>query len=203
MVLQQIANIQSMEQHFNTLEMNYRRLASYWLLSALIGTGYIAAHQDNIQNMGYLLIIVLCGLSSIGIGLLWHLDANVYHRLLLKVFIEGMKLEFNYGNWLPPIRIKMIHKPNPSIMPETVKHYYFFVICVLVIVAEFAFFLFIKENGSSLQLYAMLTISTALILIAVHCIMKIDKSNDILIESIRGEYVKKYPDQCNKNAEKK
>lgn len=100
------------EQHFNTLEAEYRKLASTWLLAAFAGMGYIATAKDLPINPGITIFAVSVG-ASLGIQLLWIVDLMTYHRLLLAYFAEGLRLEKQPPS-LPQIRSTMLAHTRTS-----------------------------------------------------------------------------------------
>lgn len=101
-----LSKISRSEEHFNTLEASYRKLASSWLLGAFAAMGYIATAKDIPVPSG-LTIFLIAVAASIGIQLLGVLDMVVYHRLLLCHFLEGLRLEKMHPS-LPQVRGNMI-----------------------------------------------------------------------------------------------
>ena len=105
-----LAEITRSEQHFNTLEVQYRKLASTWLLAAFAGMGYIATAKDLPLPVGPTIFVLALG-ASLGIQLLWIVDLLTYHRLLLANFVEGWRLE-RMHKYLPQIRGNMLAQGN-------------------------------------------------------------------------------------------
>jgi hypothetical protein len=93
------------ERHFNQLQSVYRGVASTWLLATFAGVGYLLYDKDGkVSHPGIAALICLAGF--VGILLIWVLDLDVYHRLLVAVFREGLAVE-NYYTWLPKYRRNM------------------------------------------------------------------------------------------------
>jgi hypothetical protein len=101
-----LSEISRSEEHFNTLEASYRKLASSWLLGAFAAMGFIATAKDLPVPSG-LTIFLIAVAASLGIQLLGTLDMVVYHRLLLSHFLEGLRLERMHPS-LPQVRGNMI-----------------------------------------------------------------------------------------------
>ena len=93
------------ERHFNQLQSVYRGVASTWLLATFAAVGYLLFDKDGrLSHPG--VSAVVCFAGAFGIGLIWNLDLNVYHRLLVAVFTEGHALEKHF-TFLPKFRTNM------------------------------------------------------------------------------------------------
>lgn len=105
------------ERHFNTLELEYRKLASQWLLVSLGAIGFVLTKQELMPLNVWALVIAICIAASVGIFVLWLLDLKVYHELLHAAFVEGVALE----NYYPPSfiskakRLKLIFVKKPQL----------------------------------------------------------------------------------------
>jgi hypothetical protein len=95
------------ERHFNNLEIEYRKLASIWLLASFAGMGFVL--KENLQMIipPEIALIGIGLAGSIGIVLIWIVDLLVYHRLLDAWFIKGQQFEEMHQE-LPQIRQEMI-----------------------------------------------------------------------------------------------
>jgi hypothetical protein len=92
------------ERHFNTLQNQYRTLASTWLLASFAGIGFTLTQERFAVPLDRLLLVAAIGLATcVGTTLLWNLDLRVYHQLMFAYFMEGHRLEQQYS-WLPQVR---------------------------------------------------------------------------------------------------
>lgn len=101
-----LAEISRSEQHFNTLEAEYRKLASTWLLAAFAAMGFIATAKDLSLPAGPTIFVIALG-ASLGVQLLGIVDLLAYHRLLRAYFLEGLRLERMHRD-LPQVRSNMV-----------------------------------------------------------------------------------------------
>jgi hypothetical protein len=84
------------ERHFNTLQSEYRKLASGWLIAALGAMGYVLLrhHPDELSDELMISLMFYIGIgTSVGVCVLWILDYFVYQRLLEGVFNSAEILE--------------------------------------------------------------------------------------------------------------
>lgn len=98
------------ERHFNQIQGVYRGLASTWILATLGAVGYLLFNKDMAAIPRFpvnLVAAVICFVGATGATLIWVLDLQVYHKLLVAVFDEGLKLEEEF-HWLPRFRINMV-----------------------------------------------------------------------------------------------
>lgn len=96
------------ERHFNTLQSEYRKLASAWLLAALGAFGFVLLSTAAEPTKTALLFLIAMA-SVAGIVVLWLLDLHVYQRLLESVFIEAMKIEQRYPGLPKPHHAMLQH----------------------------------------------------------------------------------------------
>ena len=101
-----LAEITRSEQHFNTLETEYRKLTSSWLLAAFAAMGYVATAKELPVPAGTTIFLIGVA-ASVGIQLLWIVDLMAYHQLLLANFLEGLRLERANPD-LPQVRGNMV-----------------------------------------------------------------------------------------------
>lgn len=94
------------ERHFNSLETEYRKLASIWLLAGFAGMGFILKEEPQMALAREVVIMAIGMAASIGIFLLWIVDLLVYHRLLHACFEEAKKMEIVYPEF-PQVRSEM------------------------------------------------------------------------------------------------
>jgi hypothetical protein len=79
------------ERHFNNLQSVYRGIASTWLLATFGAVGFLLFNKDGeLIHPG--IAAAVCFAGTFGIVLIWKLDLDVYHRLLVAVFREGQSL---------------------------------------------------------------------------------------------------------------
>lgn len=98
--------ISESEQHFNNLQLEYRKLASGWLLAVFAGVGFLLSLNELPIDRWILIHLVGVG-GFVGLVLIWLLDLIVYHRLLRSYFLTGVQLERLYKDFLPPTRSLM------------------------------------------------------------------------------------------------
>ena len=94
------------ERHFNSLETEYRKLASIWLLASFGGIGFLLKNDPGLAIPRELAIGGIGLAGSIGIFLLWIVDLLVYHRLLDACFVEAKAIERAHPE-LPQVRTRM------------------------------------------------------------------------------------------------
>jgi hypothetical protein len=150
------------ERHFNELEMEYRKLASQWLLVSLGAIGFILSKNELPINT-WALVIGICIAASIGILVLWLLDLKVYHELLHGAFREGVLLENEFPQILPQIRNNMVKSQKGGDIITKVILFYFFSILLLLAIANIAVWIYISPfwicllcNGISLLFLAVI-----------------------------------------------
>ena len=130
------------ERHFNGLELEYRKLASHWLLVTLGAIGFVLSKMEAVPVNSWVLVIGICMAASVGILVIWFLDMKVYHELLHAAFREGVKLERKYPELLPQIRNNMVKSQLGGDIIKRVMLYYFFSIMLLVVVANISVWMF-------------------------------------------------------------
>lgn len=92
-----INDLFSYENHYNVLQNKYKGLATTWVVATFMGIGYLlSGYEVGISFNLYLSVMFICLISSIGIFLLWHLDAGLYHKFLESIFFEVLKMEKEY-----------------------------------------------------------------------------------------------------------
>lgn len=130
------------ERHFNSLELEYRKLASQWLLVSLGAIGFILSKKEVVPVDIWLLVIGICLAATVGIMVLWFLDMKVYHELLHAAFREGVQLERDYPQYLPQIRNNMVKSQLGGDIIRRVMLYYYFSILLLILIANIAIWMF-------------------------------------------------------------
>lgn len=135
-------HISQEERHFNMIELEYRKLASHWLLVSLGAIGYVISKESVIPFNAWLLVIAICVATCIGIFILWMLDLKVYHELLHAAFKEGVKLERKYAHILPNIRNNMLNSIEGGDVIKRVMLYYFFSIFLLIIIINISIWMY-------------------------------------------------------------
>src|SRR5437660_9387633 len=94
------------ERHFNTIQSNYRLLASTWTLACLGGIGFVLTTQQ--INIGFERPLICIGIAlsgALSILILWLLDIHVYQQLLSEFYNEGRVMETAMP-WLPQVRLQ-------------------------------------------------------------------------------------------------
>lgn len=83
------------ERHFNNLQHQYRGFAATWLAAAGAAIGYIVKESEN-RELNYLFAAGVGFAASVGICLLWMVDARVYHQLLRACIEQAEELEHRH-----------------------------------------------------------------------------------------------------------
>jgi hypothetical protein len=130
------------ERHFNGLELEYRKLASHWLLATLGAIGFLLSKKEDVPVNIWALVIGICLAASVGILVIWFLDMKVYHELLHAAFREGVKLEREFPQFLPQIRNNMVKSQLGGDIIRRVMLYYFFSILLLAVVANISVWMY-------------------------------------------------------------
>ncbi len=119
--------ISASEQNFNALQLEYRKLASGWLLAVFGGIGFLLSTNYEDQNaISIYFLIYLVGVGGfIGICLIWLLDLIVYHRLLRSYFLTGLQLEYLYPQFLPPTRsiMRQLERDHNKLLSNVIWFY--------------------------------------------------------------------------------
>lgn len=126
------------ERHFNTLELEYRKLASQWLLVSLGAIGFVLSGKNDMLIPPWILVFCISVASSLGILIIWVLDLKVYHELLHAAFKQGVQLEKRYAAFVPQIRAGMVASQTGGDVIKRVILYYFFSILILATIANIA-----------------------------------------------------------------
>jgi len=134
------------ERHFNSLELEYRKLASHWLLVTLGAIGFVLSKKEVVPINIWILVIGICVAAMVGILVIWFLDMKVYHELLHAAFREGVKLERNFPELLPQIRNNMVKSQLGGDIIKRVMLYYYFSILLLFIIANISVWMFQPNN---------------------------------------------------------
>lgn len=180
--LMQLYNyISEEERHFNTLELEYRKLASQWLLVSLGAIGFVITKQEIVPVNIWVLVIGICFAASIGIMVLWLLDLKVYHELLNSVFFEGLKLEKKHPHYFPQIRKNMIESQQGGNTTKRVILFYFFSVLLLFTVANISIWMMELKNTYSPLIFN--TLSGILIVFIYKLMDKDSKSIKKVLET--------------------
>jgi hypothetical protein len=141
-VMQLYNHIADEERHFNSIELEYRKLASQWLLVTFGAIGILLGNDFKMPTnfSVWYVIIVICALSAIGILVIFIVDIKAYHGLLHEAFKSGIALEMKYKTILPPIRINMVLAAKDGDIVNWVVLFYFFSIASLVGIATISFY---------------------------------------------------------------
>lgn len=99
--------LREIENQFNSLQTDYRKLASTWLLATFAAIGFVLSTKVD-WGVDSHVVCALIGLAGgVGIWLLWSVDLMVYQQLRDAVFIWGVKIEERCTQ-LPPVRRTMM-----------------------------------------------------------------------------------------------
>ena len=90
--IEYLSHIAAGEQHFNELQGTYRRLASTWVLATIAAVGFVLT-SPAFEDTGNTYLMGLAVVSFLGIALLWVIDVDFYHLLLLAYYREGCEFE--------------------------------------------------------------------------------------------------------------
>jgi hypothetical protein len=164
------------ERHFNSLELEYRKLTSHWLLVSLGAIGFVLSKKEAVPVDIWILVIGICIAATIGILVIWFLDMRVYHELLHAAFREGVKLEREFPQYLPQIRENMVKSQRGGDIIKSVMLYYFFSVMLLVVIANIAVWMFIPER--TLTSIAINSLSS-IVLIVVFRLLSRGSSRDL------------------------
>lgn len=156
------------ERHFNELELEYRKLASQWLLVALGAIGFVLTKQEELPISNWLLVMGICVTASVGIFVLWMLDLKVYHELLHAAFKEGVYLEYKYPEMLPKVRINMLKSQHSGDIITKVMLFYFFSILLLIVIANISVWMY---NNETFVVNVLINIFSIVLLIVLYRIM--------------------------------
>lgn len=180
--LMQLYNyISEEERHFNSLELEYRKLASQWLLVALGAVGFVITKQEIVPVNIWVLVIGICFAASIGIMVLWLLDLKVYHELLNSVFSEGLELEKKYQHYFPQIRKNMVDSQHGGNTTKRVILFYFFSVLLLFFVANISIWMMELESLKIPILFNTLSV------IAIFLIYRLmDKDSKAIKKSLKS-----------------
>ena len=143
-VLQLLNHIGDQEKHFNSLETQYRLLASTWLLACFGAMGYLLQSKNTFIIDQWLMVALIGLIGSVGIFLLWLMDIQVYHKLLHCVFIEGVILEQKY-EWLPKIRTEMLNSQDTGEVATTTGLYYIYSLSILLLFSTTSFCIYSRN----------------------------------------------------------
>ena len=132
-------SLREYEHHFNTMELEIRKLASVWLLAVFGAIAFVA--RGDVPEQALIdpnaMIPLLAVLGCIGLFTLWIQDYVVYHGLMRAVFIMGLRLEHEM-NELPPLRSLMMQISGGEGMARYMKLYYIIPQFALAIIASIA-----------------------------------------------------------------
>jgi hypothetical protein len=133
------------ERHFNTIQHQYRFLASSWMLALFAAIGYVFT-SVNTPFDKFTITFFLSTVSSIGFTLIWMLDLRVYHQLLEAYFVEGLKLEDQHKD-IPQVRNNMLYSQSSasSEILTTVVYFYLFCIGISLILSTGALILILNK----------------------------------------------------------
>lgn len=180
-VMKLIQHIGDEERHFNSLELEYRKLSSQWLLVSIAAMGFIFTQQKNLPFNAWIIIAALCAASSIGIFVLWMMDVKVYHELLHAAFRHGVMLEMEHDRFLPPMRIEMVESQTGGDILKRVKYFYFYSVVVLLIILNVAFHFLLSQTSYAVAI----NLAFVVLLFFLHKIMNSNTDRE-LVEKVKA-----------------
>jgi hypothetical protein len=133
------------ERHFNSLEAEYRKLASIWLLAGFAGIGFLLKKDLNVGVAPEIAVLGIGLATSIGILLLWIVDLLVYHRLLDACFIEARKIEELHPE-LPQVRANMVQSQFGGSVTSRLRWFYILLAAAPVVFSAPLFVLWCGEK---------------------------------------------------------
>jgi hypothetical protein len=137
------------ERHFNTIQSNYRLLASTWTLACLGGIGFVLTTQQINVGLERPLICIGIALSgALSILILWLLDIHVYQQLLSEFYNEGRVMETAMP-WLPQVRLQTRRRFKGS-LARAISAFYVLLFAFLCLVA--VGFIFLSEETKKLSI---------------------------------------------------
>ena len=154
------------EPQFNSLETEYRKLASIWLVASFAGTGFLLRNDPRMAIPRDLAIGGIGLAASLGILLLWIADMLVYHRLLDPCFSEANRIEAPFPE-LPQVRTQMGRSQAAGGRVVTTRLRWFYMAlsaAPLVFSSPFVAIWSARVRGAGM---ALLVISTALAYVAL------------------------------------
>ena len=114
------------ERHFNSMQNTYRQFASGWLVASLGAMGYVLVQDGDPAGLNRMAIVGLIAVATtVGLLLLWFMDAWIYHRLLLSCFDIANDLEQRAE--LPRLRQAMAHALKRGSTVSKAIHIYYLV----------------------------------------------------------------------------
>jgi hypothetical protein len=130
------------ERHFNTLEAEYRKLASIWLLAAFAGMGFILKENPRLAVPAEIALVAIGLAASVGIFLLWIVDLLVYHQLLDACFTQAKEIEKKYPSQLPQVRSGMEHTQGSGKLVTTKLRWFYILLTAAPVVFSAPLFVF-------------------------------------------------------------
>lgn len=131
------------ERHFNTIQSNYRLLASTWTLACFTGIGFVLTSTTLPTTLDRELICIGIAFSgSVSVLILWHVDIFVYQRLLSAFYNEGRVMEAMLP-WLSQVRNET-RRTFKRTLSRSISLYYvllFAFLCVVAIIFS------VRSNG--------------------------------------------------------
>jgi hypothetical protein len=165
-VMRLIEHIGDQEKHFNNLETQYRTLASTWLLAALGACGYVLKAGAEFPFDKWYIIFGICVSGAVGISILGMLDMRVYQKLLHAFFIEGIRLEIMYADWLLPFRINILRSQGTREVTFKVQFYYLISVSLLVVLGNISIWNFSSlKSELAIRIIIILSITVLFLLI--------------------------------------
>lgn len=137
-VMKLVDHVGNKEEHFNNLETEYRKLASTWLLASLGACGFVLKSTAEFSFDKWYIVFGICIAAAVGISIIGMLDMRVYQKLLHCFFIEGVRLELLYSEWLPAFRINILNSQESRGVISRIQYYYLISATLLIVLATIA-----------------------------------------------------------------
>jgi hypothetical protein len=186
-ILQIWQQLAEQEKHFNSLETQYRLLASTWLLACFGGIGFLMQKENVllVENK-WLLIASIAFIGAFGVLLLWILDIRVYHKLLNCVFLQGVKLELQVP-WLPGIRTDMMMSYETGDVASKTSLYYQSSVGLLIAIGSFCGLHYLNYSVKGFVVMAAGLLITVVIIVYMHR-SGFSKRSEQLYQLIKAKY---------------
>lgn len=198
-VMRLIEHIGEQEKHFNNLETQYRILASTWLLAALGACGYVLKAGPEFPFDKWYIVFGICFSGAVGISIVGMLDMKVYQKLLHAFFIEGVRLEILYADWLLPFRINILRSQETREVTFRIQFYYLVSVSLMVVLGSISIWNFSSlKSEFTIRIIIILLIAFLFLLILRTVFVGKDRERRRFEESEVGIMLKNY-DRAREN----
>lgn len=152
--------------HYESIQTNFRLLASTILLGSLAAIGFI--FSTKIGRLPYeriISVIIIKAISIITMIIFWNIDLKFYEKQLISHFAEVYRLESEY-DYLPKVHHNMLHGVHKKDRPSNIVYYYigciFSIIITTALVVSLDFFQLHNK-----PVFGLIFIANSLILMSI------------------------------------